>query len=59
MNKELKEKLKKELEKERNRVIKELESFAKKDSKIKGNWKSRFPVDKNSDETQKKPLQKE
>jgi DnaK suppressor protein len=50
MNKELKEKLKKELEKERNRVIKELEGFAKKDSKIKGNWKSRFPVDKNSDD---------
>lgn len=50
MEKELKEKLKKQLEKERKRIIKELKGFAKKDPKIKGNWKSRFPVNEDSND---------
>lgn len=43
MDKNLQKKLKKNLEKERRKLIKDLKSFAKKDPKIKGNWLTRFP----------------
>ena len=43
MKKELIEKLKKKLEKEKREIEKELESFAKKDIKLKGDWDTKFP----------------
>jgi len=43
MDKKLLEKFKKTLLKEKRDIEKELKTFAIKDSKIKGNWKSRFP----------------
>ncbi len=43
MNKKLLEKFKETLLKEGRNIEKELKTFAIKDSKIKGNWKSRFP----------------
>ena len=35
--------LKKNLEKEKMKLVKNLKSFASKDTKIKGNWLTRFP----------------
>lgn len=43
MDKNFLKKLKESLESEKRRITKELKSFAKKDSKIKGNWRSKFP----------------
>lgn len=43
MDKEFLQKQKQKLEKRRKELEKELKSFAKKDSKIKGNWKTKFP----------------
>ncbi len=39
----MQKKLKSELEKEKERLTKDLSSFAKKDPMIKGNWMTRFP----------------
>src|SRR3989338_101636 len=43
MNKELVEKLKQILEQEKSSLKKELESFAKEDKNIKGNWEANYP----------------
>jgi len=43
MNKKLIEELKVKLEKEKADIEKELEKFAKKDDKIKGDWNTVFP----------------
>lgn len=43
MEQKLQKKLKKKLEAEKKKLTKDLASFAKKDPKIKGNWKTRFP----------------
>lgn len=58
MNKELIEKLKDKLEKNRASLIKELESFALEDKKLKGNWDAKYPnrengsMEEEADETQ-------
>ncbi|PIV10205.1 MAG: hypothetical protein COS49_01805 [Candidatus Portnoybacteria bacterium CG03_land_8_20_14_0_80_41_10] len=44
MDKQLQEKLQKKLETERGKLTKELKSFARKDSRLKGNWLTRFPL---------------
>ena len=44
MDKNLQKKLKKSLEREKEKLTKDLKSFAKKDPKIKGNWLTRFPL---------------
>jgi len=43
MNKKLLEELKKNLEKEKSLIEKDLKGFAKKDKKLKGDWDTRFP----------------
>lgn len=43
MDKQLQEKLKKQLEGEKKRLTKDLNFFAKKDPKLKWNWLTRFP----------------
>ena len=43
MSKELLEKLKKELEGKRESLRKELASFAKEDSKVRGDWDTTYP----------------
>lgn len=43
MDKKTQKQLKKNLEKEKIKLIKDLKSFAMKDTKIKGNWLTRFP----------------
>jgi len=43
MNKKLLEELKKNLEKEKSLIEKDLKGFAKKDEKLKGDWDTRFP----------------
>ncbi len=44
MDKKIQEKLKNSLEKEKAKLTKDLKSFAKKDSKKKGNWLTLFPL---------------
>jgi len=44
MEKKIRKQLKKQLEKERKRIIKDLKSFARRDSRLKGNWRTRFPI---------------
>ncbi len=44
MKKEDLKKYKKQLEKEKKRLTKELNSFARRDKKIKGNWLTKFPL---------------
>lgn len=43
MEKKIIQKLKLKLEREKENLEKELESFAKKDLKLKGNWQAKFP----------------
>ena len=43
MNKDLLNKLKEKLEKERTQIEKNLETFADKDKKLEGDWDTRFP----------------
>lgn len=43
MTKEFLEEQKKKLEEKKEKLEKELRSFAKKDSRVKGNWKTQFP----------------
>jgi len=43
MNQKLLKELKEKIEKERVNLEKELEKFAKKDEKLKGDWDTRFP----------------
>ena len=43
MNKKSLEELKQKLEKEKVNIEKELEGFAKKDEKLKGDWDTHFP----------------
>jgi RNA polymerase-binding transcription factor DksA len=43
MDKKLLQELKERLEKEKATIEKELEKFAKKDEKLKGDWDTRFP----------------
>jgi len=43
MDKETLKNLKNKLEKEKENIEKELQGFAKKDLRIKGNWKTKFP----------------
>jgi len=43
MDKKTQKNLKKKLESEEKRLTKDLRFFAKKDPKIKGNWRTRFP----------------
>ena len=43
MRKDLKEKLKKKLGKEKKEIEKQLESFAKKDTKLSEDWDTKFP----------------
>jgi len=43
MDRELIQKLKQKLEQEKEIIEKELERFAKKDEKLKGDWDTRFP----------------
>lgn len=43
MDKTLLKELKSKLKQEKKRLTKDLKFFAKKDPKIKGNWKTRFP----------------
>jgi len=43
MDKDLEKNLKKQLEKEKKRLTKDLRFFAKKDPKLRGNWLTRFP----------------
>ena len=43
MDKKLLKQLKERLEKEKEAVKKELQSFAKEDKKLKGDWDARFP----------------
>lgn len=44
MDKKTQKQLKKKLEAEKKKLMRELKSFAKKDPKIKGNWLTRFPL---------------
>ena len=43
MDKKTQKQLKSNLEKEKTKLIKDLKSFAIRDTKIKGNWLTRFP----------------
>jgi DnaK suppressor protein len=43
MDKKILEELRVKLETEKNSIIKELESFAKKDDSPKGDWETRYP----------------
>ena len=43
MDEKIQKQLKKKLEIEKKRLTKELSLFAKKDSRVKGNWRTRFP----------------
>ena len=43
MDKKLLKKLKEKLEKEKDQIEKNLESFAEKDDKLEGDWDTRFP----------------
>ena len=43
MDKKMQKQLKNSLEKEKLKLIKDLKSFANRDTKIKGNWLTRFP----------------
>jgi len=43
MNKKFLQQIKKILEKEKKTLENDLQRFAKKDKKLKGNWKTRFP----------------
>jgi DnaK suppressor protein len=43
MDRDFQKKLKKKLEEEKKRLIKDLGFFAKKDPKMKGNWRTLFP----------------
>jgi len=43
MNEKLLQELKKRLEKEKTQIEEQLERFAKKDEKLKGDWDTRFP----------------
>lgn len=43
MKKDFIEKIKNELEQKKNLIEKELQGFAKKDKKVKGDWDTRFP----------------
>lgn len=43
MDKKIQEQFKKKLEAEKNKLTRELKSFAKKDPKIKGNWLTQLP----------------
>ncbi|MBU1289999.1 TraR/DksA C4-type zinc finger protein [Patescibacteria group bacterium] len=43
MDKKTLEQFNKKLEAEKNKLTKELKTFARKDPKIKGNWLTRFP----------------
>ena len=43
MDKKVQKQLKENLEKEKIKLIKNLKSFANKDTKMKGNWLTRFP----------------
>lgn len=43
MKKDIIKELKAKLEKERENLINELKSFAKKDPKVKGNWDTKYP----------------
>ena len=43
MDKKLLNQLKEKLEKEKNNIELQLEKFAKKDDKVKGDWDTRFP----------------
>lgn len=43
MDKFFLKKIKKELEREKSAIEKELESFAKRDKKLKGDWDTKFP----------------
>lgn len=43
MNKKLQKELKEKLEKEKKSLEKQLDSFAKKDEKIEGDWNTHFP----------------
>lgn len=58
MEKELLEKLKQNLEKEKATLKKGLEGFASEDKKLKGNWDTRYPnrengnMEEEADETQ-------
>ncbi len=44
MNKDLQKKLQDKLEVEKEKLIKELKFFAKKDPQLRGNWLTRFPL---------------
>lgn len=58
MNKDLLARLEKKLGEEKKRITADLKYFAKKDPKIKGNWKTKFPFfgrsneDDNADEVE-------
>ena len=43
MNKKLLKELKEKLEKQKNSIETELEKFATKDKKLKGDWDTRYP----------------
>jgi DnaK suppressor protein len=43
MDKKLQKQFQKQLEKTKKQLIKDLEGFAKKDPKLKGDWDTRFP----------------
>ncbi|MFH1611800.1 MAG: TraR/DksA C4-type zinc finger protein [bacterium] len=43
MEKDIEKRLKDKLEQEKKRLTKDLKFFAKKDPKIKGNWRTKFP----------------
>ena len=43
MDTKLQQQFKKQLEKEKNTLTKDLEKFAKKDPKVKGDWDTKFP----------------
>ena len=53
MNKKLIETLKEELEQEKTKLIKELESFAKEDTKVEGNWDVKPLTNEDSDMEEK------
>lgn len=50
MKKELIEKLKQSLENEKISLVKELESFAKEDENIRGNWDAKYPNKERGDQ---------
>lgn len=43
MEQKLQKQFKKQLEKEKEKLVKDLKSFAQKDPKLKGDWDTRFP----------------